>query len=113
MPLKRLTRNKYTVGWICALPIELAAAAEILDEEHQDLPLDSIDTNLYSFGRIREHNMVIAYLPTRQLGIGSTAIVASQIKLRFPSIRFGLMVGIGGGVPSVEADIRLSNIVIS
>ena len=113
MPPKRLTRNEYTVGWICALPIELAAAAEMLDEEHQDLPQDSTDTNSYSFGRIGEHNVVVACLPAGQLGISSAAAVASQMKSRFPSIRFGLMVGIGGGVPSAEADIRLGDVVIS
>jgi hypothetical protein len=57
--------------------------------------------------------VVVACLPTGQLGISSTAVVVSQIKLRFPSIRFGLMVGIGGGVLSTEADIQLSNVVIS
>jgi hypothetical protein len=31
----------------------------------------------------------------------------------FHSIRFGLMVGIGGGVPSSHADIRLGDIVVS
>lgn len=108
-----MTRNEYTVGWICALPIELAAAAEILDKEHQDLPQDSTDTNSYSFGRIGEHNIVVTYLPARQLGISSAAAVASQIKSRFPSIRFSLIVGIGSGIPSTEADIRLGNVVIS
>src|SRR5436190_3308502 len=31
----------------------------------------------------------------------------------FTSMRLGLMVGIGGGVPSKEADIRLGDIVVS
>ena len=101
------------VGWICALPIELAAAAEMLDEEHQDLPQDSTDTNSYTFGRIGEHNVVVACLPAGQLGTSSAAAVASQMRSRFPSIRFGLMVGIGGGVPSAEVDIRLGDVVIS
>jgi nucleoside phosphorylase len=35
------------------------------------------------------------------------------MKIAFPSARFGLMVGIGGGVPSEEADIRLGDVVIS
>jgi nucleoside phosphorylase len=105
MPPKRLTRNEYTVGWICALPIELAAAAEMLDEEHQDLPQDSNDTDSYSFGRIGEHNMVVACLPAGQLGTSSAAAVVSQMKSRISSIRFGLMVGIGGGFPSAEVDI--------
>ena len=51
MPPKRLTRNEYTVGWICALPVQLAVV-EVLDEEHQDLPLDSTDANSCSFGSI-------------------------------------------------------------
>jgi hypothetical protein len=37
-PQPRLTRKDYTVGWVCALPVELAAAQEMLDEEHQGLP---------------------------------------------------------------------------
>jgi hypothetical protein len=37
MAHRRLRRDEYTVGWVCALPIELAAAQEMLDEEHEDL----------------------------------------------------------------------------
>lgn len=77
----------------------------MLDEEHQDLLQDLTDTNSYSFGRIGEHNVVVACLPARQTGTSSAATVVSQIKSRFPSIRFSLIVGIGGGVLSVEADI--------
>jgi nucleoside phosphorylase len=36
-----------------------------------------------------------------------------QMKSTFRAIRFGLMVGIGGGVPSAEADIWLGDIVVS
>ncbi|KAF2194641.1 Pfs, NB-ARC and ankyrin domain protein [Zopfia rhizophila CBS 207.26] len=35
------------------------------------------------------------------------------MKSKFTSIRFGLMVGIGGGVPSAKADIRLGDVVVS
>jgi len=52
----------------------------MLDEEHQDLPQDSTDTNSYSFGRIGEHNVVVACLPAGQLGTNSAAAVASQMK---------------------------------
>jgi nucleoside phosphorylase len=103
----------YTVGWITALPIELAAAAEMLDEEHQDLPQDPDDANLYTLGHIGEHNIVIACLPAGQPGTNSAAGVAMRMKSKFKSIRFGLMIGIGGGVPSVEADIRLGDVVVS
>jgi nucleoside phosphorylase len=113
MAERRLKLEDYTVGWISALPVELAAAAEMLDEEHQNLPQDPTDSNVYTFGRIGEHNVVISCLPAGQMGTNSAAAVASQMKSRFPSLRFGLMVGIGGGVPSAQSDIRLGDIVIS
>lgn len=106
-------RNDYTVGWVCALPIELTAAQEMLDEEHQDLPQNGEDANIYSLGRIGEHNVVLAGQPTGQMGIAPATAVAMQMKFSFPSIRFGLMVGIRGGIPSKEADIWLSDIVVT
>jgi len=41
--------------------------------------------------------------------------VATQLLNEFPSIRFGLLVGIGGGVPDLanEIDVRLGDIVVS
>jgi len=60
-----------------------------------------------------EHNVVVACLPAGQTGNNSAAAVAVQMKSKFISIRFGLTVGIGGGVPSDEADVRLGDVVIS
>jgi nucleoside phosphorylase len=113
MARRRLRREEYTVGWVCALPIELAAAQEMLDEEDDEHHHDANDTNIYTFGRIGEHNVVIVCLPEGQIGTNSAAAAAVQMKSAFASIRFGLMVGIGGGVPSEEADIRLGDVVIS
>src|SRR5437667_10857954 len=96
----RPCREDYTVGWVCALPIELAAAEEMLDEEHEDSDRDSNDANIYTLGRIGEHNVVIACLPEGQTGTNSAVAVAIHVKSAFTSIRFGLMVGIGGGVPN-------------
>lgn len=109
----RPAAEDYTVGWVCALPIELAAATEMLDEEHQDVPHDANDTNIYTLGRIGEHSVVIACLPAGQSGANSAATVATQMKSKFVSIRFGLMVGIGGGVANANSDIRLGDVVIS
>lgn len=39
--------------------------------------------------------------------------MATQLKATFKWIRFGLMVGIGGGVPSQKNDIRLGDVVVS
>ena len=108
-----LRRDDYTVGWVCALPVELAAAQEMLDDEHDTPPYDAHDTNLYTCGRVGEHNVVIACLPEGQTGTNSAAAVAVQMKSTFSSTRFGLMVGIGGGVPSEEADVRLGDVVVS
>ncbi|KAF2395522.1 purine and uridine phosphorylase [Trichodelitschia bisporula] len=105
--------SEYTIGWICALPIELAVAREMLDEEHQDLPQSPPDDNLYRLGRIGEHNTVIVGFPAGFTGSSQAARVASQMQTTFKSIRFGLMVGIGGGVPSRRYDIRLGDVVVS
>ncbi|GAQ11853.1 hypothetical protein ALT_9174 [Aspergillus lentulus] len=60
---------------------------------------DPQDANAYFLGRIGDHNVVIACLPAETTGKVSAATVATDIIRSFPSIRFGLMVGIGGGVP--------------
>ena len=93
----QLRREDYTVGWVCALPVELAAAQEMLDEEHDTPRYNAHDTNLYTCGRVGEHNVVIACLPEGQMGTNSAAAVAVQMKSTFSSTRFGLMVGIRGG----------------
>jgi nucleoside phosphorylase len=110
---RTLRREDYTVGWVCALPVELAAAQEMLDEEHDTPPYDAHDTNLYTCGRVGEHNVIVACLPEGQTGTNSAAAVAVQMKSTFTSTRFGLMVGIGGGVPSEESDVRLGDVVVS
>ena len=106
------THEEYRVGWICALPIEMAAAVAMLDEHHHKLPQSSTDHNTYQLGRIGVHNVAIACLPAGSTGTTSAAVVASQMLSTFTSIRFGLMVGIGGGVPSPDRDIRLGDVVV-
>jgi nucleoside phosphorylase len=114
MKRRRLCSEDYTVGWICTVLIKLTAAEEMLDEEHRDILDHKCNgTNLYTLGRIHEHNVVIACLPVGQMGISGAATVAIQMKYEFTSIRFGLLVGIGGCVPTNEADIRLGDVVIS
>jgi nucleoside phosphorylase len=112
MARRQLRVEDYTVGWICALPVELAASVEMLEEEHGSLP-GPIDHNSYIFGRIAKHDVVMACLPGGQMGISSATLVATQMRLKFKSIRFCLLVGIGGGVPSANADVRLGDVVVS
>lgn len=113
MAAKSVPADFFTVGLVCALPIELAAASEVMDEEFADIPSLATDSNIYSFGRVGNHNVVAACLPAGQMGTNSASAVASEMKSRFPSLRFGVLVGIGGGVPSPESDIRLGDVVIS
>src|SRR5438034_8525340 len=114
MPSVSLSNEDYTVGWICALPLEAAAATAMLDEIHEEPQKRlSNDHNVYTLGRICEHNVVIACLPAGVYGTSPAATVAAQLLLSFQSIRVGLMVGIGGGVPSAERDIRLGDVVVS
>ena len=111
-----LTSQDYTVGWICALSLEMSVALAMLDEHHSP-PLDHNrnrnDRNNYSFGRIGSHNVVIAVLPAGTYGTNSAAMVATCMSYNFGSLQFYLMVGIGGGVPSGEHDIRLGDVVVS
>lgn len=95
------------------MPIETAAAKLMLDEIHPPLPRLPMDQNTYILGSIREHNVVITSLPSGVYGNISAATVAMQLLSSFRAIRIGLMVGIGGGVPSSNADIRLGDIVVS
>ncbi len=109
--LRRLTHDDYTVAYICPLGVELAPAKAMLDEIHQNFPT-SRDQNSYTLGRIGVHNIVIAVMP--EIGNNSAATVATQLLNDFRSIRFGLLVGIEGGIPSEdEDDIRLGDIVVS
>ncbi|KAJ5735904.1 uncharacterized protein N7483_001029 [Penicillium malachiteum] len=108
-------RDAFQIGWICALPIEAAAATEMLDENFGILQeQDAADTNTYILGRVGKHHVVIACLPGGQYGTTSaTAVANDMIRTFSKSLRVGLMVGIGGGIPSATHDIRLGDIVIS
>jgi hypothetical protein len=91
--------------------VELAAVEGMLDEIHESLR-SSRDQNGYTLGRIGTHNIVVAVMPA--IGNNRASSVATQLVNDFRSIRFGLLVGIGGGVPGEEEDeIRLGDVVIS
>ncbi|KAJ0417684.1 purine and uridine phosphorylase [Aspergillus carlsbadensis] len=105
----KLSHHDYTVGWICALPKEQAAAIVMLDELHENLPNPAGDHNTYTLGSIGSHSVVIACLPKGQMGNNSAAVVATRIVNTFPGVRTGLMVGIGGGIPP---KVRLGDVVV-
>ncbi|KAF9889078.1 hypothetical protein FE257_008055 [Aspergillus nanangensis] len=108
-----MSNDQYTVGWICALMTEYVAAQVFLEKRHsRPETLSPNDNNHYTLGEIGGHHIVIAVLPDGGYGTSSAAGVARDMVHSFPNGRFGLMVGIGGGVPTKQ-DIRLGDIVVS
>ncbi|KAI3009645.1 hypothetical protein CBS147346_1983 [Aspergillus niger] len=108
--------TSYTLAWICALPEEYEVAIAILDEIHgipQHQPLE--DKNAYLLGRIGQHHVVMVCLPAGRMGTAAAASVAENLCRTFQSVRYGLLVGIGGGVPGVVSgkDIRLGDVGVS
>ncbi|KAJ0421287.1 hypothetical protein BJY00DRAFT_282468 [Aspergillus carlsbadensis] len=109
-----LENGAYTVGWICGDHISRAAAHTMLDEEHAKPQFrDPSDDNSYLLGKVGQHNVAIACLPAGMRGIGPAAIAASKMLSSFQKIRVGLLVGIGGGIPSDDFDIRLGDVAVS
>ncbi|KAF3203746.1 hypothetical protein TWF679_010099 [Orbilia oligospora] len=109
---RALGHGDYTIGWVCALTKERVAATAMLDEKHAPLNNPAGDTNSYTLGSIGVHNVVIACLPKGVMGTVSAAQVATQAARTFSSLKFVLMVGIGGGIPN-KSKVRLGDVVVS
>jgi nucleoside phosphorylase len=109
---RRLSRDEYTVACICPMGVELAAVEAMLDEIHESLP-SSRDQNTYTLGRMGAHKVVVVVMS--DIGTNRAAAVATQLLNDFQSVRFGLLVGIGGGIPGEDDDddIRLGDVVVS
>lgn len=106
-------RDAYQIGWICALPLEMAAAQAMLDQVHPQISNRLDDTNTYVLGNIGPQNIVIACLPAGVYGTTAATVTALRMQYSYQSIKVCLMVGIGGGVPSPRPDIRLGDVVVS
>ncbi|GIJ86393.1 hypothetical protein Asppvi_005281 [Aspergillus pseudoviridinutans] len=76
---KKFTREDYTVGWVCPLEVELIAALEMLDEEHEPLPQPPTDHNHYHLGSVAGHTVVIAGL--WQAGNSPATAVVIQMRI--------------------------------
>ncbi|KAL2833601.1 nucleoside phosphorylase domain-containing protein [Aspergillus pseudoustus] len=112
---RQLHPSQYTVGWVSALPVELAAAQALLDEIHEPpASINPIETNIYTLGQVASHNVVLAALHYSRIGPSPAAWVTAQMRAAFPNLQFILVVGIGGGVPQSGSgvDVRLGDIVV-
>ncbi|KAL1614383.1 hypothetical protein SLS54_009810 [Diplodia seriata] len=116
MPINLENPERYTVGWISVLKIERTAATALLDERH-DEPTEFEqhfkDDNSYTWGRMGKHNVVIASFEAGDSGTSSAALVAERMRNSLPHIKAGLLVGVGGGIPSARRDIRLGDVAVS
>ncbi|KAK1243856.1 hypothetical protein MKX08_001994 [Trichoderma sp. CBMAI-0020] len=104
--------SNYTIAWICAVNVEYTVAQMFLDEKHESPQYVSPhDNNLYTLGRMKENNIVIA-VPPEGTVLQLTAAVINALLNSFPNIRVSLLVGIGSGAPSLKHDIRLGDVVV-
>lgn len=100
----------YTVGLICVLPLEYQAARDMLDEEYTTVRGENFPS--YVLGRIGSHNVVIANPSSEAFLMKSASAMATDMRFKFPNIRFGLSVGTGLGFPTPSRDIHLGDIVV-
>ncbi|KAJ3496400.1 hypothetical protein NLG97_g2685 [Lecanicillium saksenae] len=114
----KLNPDDYSVAWIAPLEIEAQAALQLLDHRHLGrFPVSRGNDYVYHAGSMGGHNIVIVTLPAGQeYGTGSAAALASQVKMFFPNLWFGLLVGVAAGLPtfacSPERDIRLGDVLV-
>ena len=107
-----LNPNQFTIGWICALPVEKALATLMLDEDFGPRQIQfGPESHLYRLGCIGSHYVVIACI-LEAYGIAEANNTAVHLLRDFPSVKIGLLVGIGGGIPC-HKDVRLGDVIVS
>ncbi|OCK81526.1 purine and uridine phosphorylase [Lepidopterella palustris CBS 459.81] len=109
----RLQNEIALVWWIAPLPLELAAAKAMLDEDYGDISIDGYN---YYGGKIGQHDVVMAVQP--KIGTDAASDLAARMRVAFRNIVYFLVVGIGGGVPSygpsgAQHQIVLGDVVVS
>ncbi|OAA72509.1 Nucleoside phosphorylase [Cordyceps fumosorosea ARSEF 2679] len=111
----------YTVLWICPLKVEADAAYAALDNQHRGRWAQS-DSNGKHYaptaGDMCGHNVIIMTIPPGTLyGTTTATSIATEVRMSFPSIRIGLLVGIAAGLPNFSCnppiDIRLGDVLVA
>lgn len=108
-----LKYTDYTVALICPRSEELRAVKNMLDELHFAPSLPNNQKNVYTFGRIYGHNVILAC--PGEMGQNGAAILGARMDSTF-RLRFALLVGIAGGLGVQLQDrkeIFLGDVVIS
>ncbi|KAG2411658.1 hypothetical protein HFD88_009214 [Aspergillus terreus] len=111
-PSKQLRVEDYHAACITVVTEECAAFELMFDARHKPpAGIDRRDPNHYGFGTVAGHNVVVC--TAARAGTVWAAATATDLRRTFPEIRFGLVVGIGAGVPSDNCDIRLGDVVVA
>ena len=111
------SQDDFAIAIICALTLEAEAVEDLFDETYDRLGehyrKEPGDDNAYVNGRIGNHNMVMCYMPG--MGKGSTASIASSLKISYKRIEVALVVGIYGGAPYLLSggEVFLGDFIIS
>ncbi|KAK1687586.1 nucleoside phosphorylase domain-containing protein [Colletotrichum godetiae] len=91
------------------------AAETFLDETHRtpiDIAKNDRDDIVCASNKIKGHNVVIAVSLSGEYKPDSAAVVAQGTLSRFPNIRIGLLVGVGGGSRYSRHGIQLGDVVV-
>ncbi|KAL4923996.1 5'-methylthioadenosine/S-adenosylhomocysteine nucleosidase family protein [Aspergillus undulatus] len=113
LPSSTPPNHEFKVGWLCAIKVELDCALKMLDRTYTRGRGHGSDSNFYTLGQIGGHNVVITCLPRARYGNSAAVAAATRMMNKFPNIEIGLMVGIGGGIPTEGNDVRLGDVVVS
>jgi nucleoside phosphorylase len=108
-----LDPNLYTVAFFASLEVEVRAALLMLDRRHHGrFPIYRANHSVVA-GEMCGHNVIImTLLCNEKYDPEPMATVASQVKVLFPNLRFGLLVGVAAGLPSPSRDIRLGDVLV-
>ncbi|KAM0520541.1 hypothetical protein ACHAPE_002935 [Trichoderma viride] len=100
-------REDFEIAIVCGLPLEYDAVSLVSDEVWKE----DIENNDCKTGRIGEHNVVLALLPS--MGKASAASTAASIRSSYCHVRLCFLVGVCGGVSQTgNKEILLGDVVV-
>ncbi|KAJ4295517.1 hypothetical protein N0V90_007530 [Kalmusia sp. IMI 367209] len=105
--------DAFTIGLLYVKTLEMMAIGAMLDDRYKSIPVAYGDVNEYTLGRIGVHNVVIVGPARGEQGTVATAQFVTTIRLTFPNVTIGLLIGIGGGIPRPpKYAVRLGDVVV-
>ncbi|KAJ3567076.1 hypothetical protein NPX13_g6895 [Xylaria arbuscula] len=113
--------DDYTVLWLCAARVGFETARLLLDKGDCKFRTEHIDSDLYFYGRVGRHNIIVLHLPTALSKYEYKAAATPQNGERaiqgmvqdFPKIKAVLVVGVNTSIQSQQSDIQLGDVVIT